>query len=125
MRLGRFSGQTLAASPYEPLQEGSGVTRIVLDLHDGIDYPKTLRGAAQHTGAACILRNLADQIEAQTRPPKPDEPMGLGTVVEDAEGHRWVRLHSGDGVPWCGGLNKHREYAAIDAVRVLSVGVQQ
>lgn len=40
---------------------------------------------------------IADQIEAQTRPPKPEEPTGLGAVVEDAAGVRWVRAGDSHG----------------------------
>ena len=70
---------------------------------------------------------IADQIEAQTRPPKPDEPTGLGAVVEDAQGVRWIRKgntsHGEDwtrqvGEAWSGG-----SWDRIDAVRVLSEGV--
>lgn len=36
------------------------------------------------------IRSLADP-----KPPKPDEPKGLGAVVEDADGHHWVRIARG------------------------------
>jgi hypothetical protein len=60
--------------------------------------------------------------------PKPDEPQGLGAVVEDADGDRWVRSrdqHKGlIGVIWENSRTlAHRSYAGIDAVRVLSEGV--
>jgi hypothetical protein len=36
------------------------------------------------------LPAFADAWAAQTRPPKPAEPTGLGAVVEDAAGYWWV-----------------------------------
>jgi hypothetical protein len=68
---------------------------------------------------------VADQIEAQIKPPKPAEPTGLGAVVEDADGNRWVRAFSLR-LAWTDTLfaENCREYADIDAVKVLSEGVQ-
>jgi len=66
------------------------------------------------------LRSLAT-------PPKPDEPTGLGAVVEDAEGDRWVRAESGTRFPWSRANPDGAEWcvwADIAAVRVLSDGVQ-
>ena len=63
---------------------------------------------------------LADQIEAQTKPPKPAEPTGLGAVVEDASGKRFVR-YDGDW-PWLDGT-ANLQWQHINAVRVLSEGV--
>jgi len=91
---------------------------------------------ADHMQAA--LRELANPT-----PPKPDEPMGLGAVVEGVCGcsrdaRRFVRdpdardfnlppkrngMADGSEVPWvsrCG----HHGYAEIDAVKVLSEGVR-
>lgn len=74
---------------------------------------------------------LADALRefANPTPPKPDEPKGLGAVVEDAEGVRWVRAtdllarwrHSTRGdneIPW-------RSYGGINVVKVLSEGVAE
>ena len=63
-------------------------------------------------------------------PPKPAEPTGLGAVVEDANGSQYVRLATKDDAPWHLqpegpiGFNAH-PYHEIDAVRVLSEGVEQ
>jgi len=58
-------------------------------------------------------------------PSKPAEPTGLGAVVEDAEGKRWVR--GPEGVhPWVTDLQHSAlwfGYDEVDAVRVLSEGV--
>lgn len=95
---------------------------VVLDLSGGRDLRYTvadLRDAAKRTRNT-RLAEIADQIEGQTRPPKPAEPTGLGAVVEDADGERWVRRHSGS---FLNPGNFPRDYADINAVRVLSPGV--
>jgi hypothetical protein len=80
-----------------------------------------------------IFDGLIEQIETQTKPPKPEEPTGLGAVVEDGRGVRWVRAESAKGMtnPWQATLHvaepdhvRQLAYAEVDAVRVLSEGVQ-
>lgn len=67
--------------------------------------------------------NALREFAAPT-PPKPDEPLGLGAVVEDAEGARWVRTAwTGDGGPWESRAGRAGLYANIAAVKVLSEGV--
>lgn len=80
----------------------------------------------------------ADQLQAALRefanptPPRPDEPTGLGAVVEDEDGDEWIRVGGPrDGLPrpWAGrgnvaDLRDWHRYADIAAVRVLSEGVQ-
>lgn len=57
-------------------------------------------------------------------PPRPDEPKGLGAVVEDEDGTPWVRCENVDLDPHWYARNKKRDWHQIDAVRVLSEGVQ-
>ena len=74
------------------------------------------------------LREFADP-----KPPKPEEPTGLGAVVEDVVGVRWVRTESKPnigGTVWTSAFHvtladkaELREYVDIDAVKVLSEGV--
>lgn len=72
-----------------------------------------------------ILREFANLT-----PPKPDEPLGLGAVVEDADGIKWLRMtglpHTAN-TPWASGnkdlVRYDRAYADIDVVKVLSPGV--
>lgn len=89
---------------------------VVLDLGDSaLEVVGRLRDLG--------LYGLATSIESQTRPPKPPEPTGLGAVVEDSEGVRWVRHRTSGGGGWfVDGIA--RTYDRIDAVRVLSEGVQ-
>lgn len=78
---------------------------------------------SRHTGARGNAMQAALREFADPKPPKPDEPTGLGAVVEDAVGNWWVRHY--DGWRHCDG-NSARALAwrEIDAVRVLSEGVQ-
>ena len=71
--------------------------------------------------------NFARQIEAQTRPPKPAEPTGLGAVVEDREGDLWLRYTDpGINAIWQqiggGPYRAYNVWADIDVVKVLSEG---
>ena len=78
------------------------------------------------------LGTLVDQLQAALReyanpkPPKPEEPTGLGAVVEDAAGTRWVRVFAHPDHP---GLWRQtasaieRSWRDVDAAKVLSPGV--
>lgn len=72
-----------------------------------------------------ILREFAE-----VKPPRPEEPMGLGAVVEDVDGRKWVRDVEGvetdpkSGEWYSRGCPKTRRYSDITSVRVLSEGVQ-
>lgn len=98
--------------------------RIAADKSDARDRAE----GREPAGHGEILRNLASQIEAQIRPAKPDEPTGLGAVVEDADGNLFVRFRP-DGGPakWALATTQPVEIAhvwsAIDVARVLSEGV--
>ena len=79
----------------------SGVTQVrplvVLDPESEDDCRRLMEAALAHRSAAIptletirgILRALADQ--------KPPEPTGLGAVVRDRFGKRWIRVGDGDG----------------------------
>lgn len=78
------------------------------------------------SGIRAALRSLVS-------PPRPDEPTGLGAVVEDERGDRWVRGYGnkGAGEAWyCDHPSGPRDegwqwkhYDDIAAVKVLSEGV--
>jgi len=79
---------------------------------------------------------VLDAVQAALRefanptPPKPEEPTGLGAVVEDADGVRWVLNNprgygkwsrenaAADGLP-----RDYKTWRMVTAVRVLSEGV--
>lgn len=62
---------------------------------------------------------------ASPTPPKPDEPMGLGAVVEDDQGLKWTRAGSSSiAGNWLRiGSNSYVRWSEIAAFRVLSEGV--
>ncbi len=103
---------------------------VVLDL-GAIDIPDFLDSLRGGLGGD-VAENVADQIEGQTRPPKPAEPTGFGALVEDSNGHKFVRVaHPMDAVfegrSWQrigGQLNAVRnfQWADIDVVGILSEG---
>jgi hypothetical protein len=81
--------------------------------------------------------DVVDAIQAALRefanptPPKPEEPTGLGAVVEDAEGSLWFRMTL-ENQTWAGEVwqeqygcdaDRWTKWADIAAVRVLSEGV--
>lgn len=137
--MGAGAGTGRAAPGHDRRQPMS----ILLDLGEATPDAATsvewLRNAARDLGRMDDYQSsrvnfitwLADKIEAQIPKPKPAEPTGLGAVVVDVEGARWI-AHEPD--PGRHG-NPHRwvsagyggrvrlPYAAIDAVRVLSEGV--
>lgn len=76
-----------------------------------------------------------DDVQAALRefanptPPKPEEPLGLGAVVEDDEGREWIRRVRKGRSPWAHydeaeRTSRGRDYDEIAAVRILSEGVQ-
>lgn len=78
--------------------------------------------------------NYVRQKVSPPTPPKPDEPTGLGAVVEDAMGRRWVRVLHGPAHPglipsegpWKIERFTVRElWDGIDVARVLSEGVTE
>ena len=97
-------------------EDAESVTQLVCALADQGWRPTTAHGCR------AALRSLLT-------PPKPDEPQGLGAVVEDADGVRWTRTQTppnpgrwrADTPPQV--LPGFAGYDEINAVRVLSEGV--
>ena len=102
----------------------------VIDPEDR-EQVRAIADAAYPEGRANTNRLQAALREfANPTPPKPEEPTGLGAVVEDASGVRHVRTFAGSapGVAWLGhiqgdGGERTRRWSDIDAVKVLSGGV--
>lgn len=81
--------------------------RDVVNVAASVDMARTLRLYADKQ-----LDWLAGQIEAQVKPPRPDEPTGLGAVV-DGVSQTWVRVRHSD-QPWRGCANGlHYNWADI------------
>lgn len=97
---------------------------VVIDPEDTETVDAHWRMAGQSLGSyRTALREYANPT-----PPKPEEPTGLGAVVEDAEGNLWVRTDRA--APWSpirgigGDRAIRRLWSELDVVRVLSEGVQ-
>lgn len=120
--------------------EGHGVLKtpvtarrlVVLDPESAEDVGRLLSayysieqidvGTSSTTEMQAALRELANPTR-----PKPDEPTGLGAVMEDKAGCLWIRSGASHVSPnWrrCGEDEWH-DYDDIDAVRVLSEGVPE
>jgi hypothetical protein len=83
------------------------------------------RRAKKATGFEMTFNDLIAQIEEQTTPPRPDEPTGLGAVVEDADGYHWTCAVHENRRRWWNPLHGGWvDYEHVGAVRVLSEGVQ-
>lgn len=118
------------------VSEAAGLQLVVLDLYaanDRIPESEVAQCAIRTLRASDYIsdRGLADQIEAQTKPPKPAEPTGLGAVVEDADGLRWVRV-ADDGLAFAWrpvgnrtSYEDNRYWKRVAAVSVLSEGVAE
>jgi len=98
---------------------------VVIDPED-MEVMERVWRMADHTPTElqAALREFANPT-----PPKPDEPQGLGAVVEDDRGLRWCRVLVAPSFhPWApfGQISNDgawRAYADISVVRVLSEGV--
>ena len=87
----------------------------------------SLRHVAITTGTLSP-KVIADQIEAQLPKPKPEEPKGLGAVVKDRNGVRWVRVDPNtdddvDGAWESEFAPVNLRWSRIDVVEILSEGV--
>lgn len=110
---------------------------VVLDPEDTEQVQRLVRAFwdAQRVddGDGSDSAYMAEALRSLNHPPKPAEPKGLGAVVEDAKGARWLRV---DWVnPWSLAKPQERRdgrvlhgshvtWDRIDAVKVLSEGVQ-
>lgn len=78
-----------------------------------------------------VVLRAVDEVQAALRrivaPPKPEQPTGLGAVVEDDRGDRWVFIADATRAHvrcWRQASDEiWRDYADINAVRILSPGV--
>ena len=92
--------------------------------------------AAEHSGPLPERRMTLRQLRLRAAlrsmieppaPPKPDEPTGLGAVVEDSAGNQWIRCGNGPAAWMLAGASPSNRdtcaYDGIGTVRVLSEGV--
>lgn len=105
-------------------EDAEQVERLAVLLWPHYDKVESARHRKAEITAAA-LREFATPA-----PPKPEEPQGLGAVVEDADGRRFVRWcgvsHISEADDWKaqGSLSSAVvAWSQISAVRVLSAGV--
>lgn len=102
-------------------REGVTVERNVTDVRGPLVVLDL--GSASPLALAESLRSdsywvyIADQIEEQTRPPRPDEPTNTGAVVRDTHGSFWTRLPSSFG-KWADGGGNIASWNGIDGPTV-------
>jgi hypothetical protein len=93
------------------------VQRLEAEMSRGMGW-RRLDDGPRVDALQAALREIATPT-----PPKPEEPKGLGAVVEDGEGYYWVRAVHENRSRWWLALCGWRDYADIDAVRIISDGV--
>lgn len=116
-----YPARPLVVIDPESAEDVERFREIASRLADEVPYDEC--GDRPYTAAMqAALREFANPI-----PTRPDEPTGLGSVVEDAKGDQWVLINvtGSDMKParqwrtvW-----GNRTWAEIDAVEVLSEGV--
>lgn len=87
-----------------------------------------LRVSIDDQAWAGVVTHLQNALRSLIEPPKPEEPTGLGAVVEDVNGTKWIRHDSVPiSKPWINTddcSTRLRAWSDIAAVKVLSDGVQ-
>lgn len=79
---------------------------------------------SDHSFRAGMYDRVVDALREFTQPAKPEEPTGLGAVVEDAEGMHWVRTDAGEfNKPWyLAPAGIHAHWKTVAAVTVHNPG---
>lgn len=105
---------------------------IVIDPKDlaAIELLQDLYVVAERSGLSGLSMQSALHKFANPTPPKPEEPVGLGAVVEDVKGRRFVVdfVHDDGEQRWYGPTREtgdtygHLDYGRIAAVRILNDG---
>ena len=104
--------------------QGHGARLVVIDPEDR-EQAERLRQTMSLLGyeRGDCAEDLQAVIRAMIAPPKPDEPTGLGAVVEDAVGEWWVQFTSKTGKWWRNHQGVNRRWSDLNAAKVLSEGV--
>ena len=89
------------------------------------DLADALEGVGIRTTGWDLVRNALREFANPRDPKPPEEPLGLGAVVEDADGRRWVRADDDD-PEWrrADGDGRWRYWSQVNAVRILSDGYE-
>lgn len=100
---------------------------VVIDPEDREQVGQLAGLLGENGWRATQAHGLRDALRSLITPPKPKEPTGLGAVVQEAPGAKWVRVARGE-YGWVRtdamlSVREGRRFADIAAVRVLSEGV--
>lgn len=118
----------------DDLAEGYTIRPLVVIDPDDAEQVERLRVAldgrsfsAWACGANTVIAAALREFASPT-PPKPEEPTGLGAVVEDDKGKRYVRYAMHDLAAWRAEYpaeesRPYRYFHDLNIVRVLSEGV--
>lgn len=94
------------------------------DIGTRIADPRRTGLASDHA-----IRSLQAALRefANPKPAKPDEPQGLGAVVEDADGTVWLSNRFDSTITWrtpwfSSDLDEWRDWSAIEVARILNDG---
>lgn len=101
---------------------------VVIDPEDREQVERLAWSIGYHGDADLFADRLQAALRefANPRPPKPEEPTGLGAVVEESDGAVWVRTDTSTSNRWVrAGFGTRARWDGINAVRVLSEGVTQ
>lgn len=99
---------------------------VVIDPEDDEQVERLDRAVDKALGESPKYTSTTECMQIALRsllPAKPDEPTGLGAVVEDAEGRVYVRVRDVEN-QWAGRDGHWRTWPHIAAVKILSGGVQ-
>ena len=101
-----------------------GYPKVVLDLSEWPVAAVTLRHVSDKGYGMSLLRNLADQIEAQTQPPRIAEPPDIGTMVTasqvgecDGSERMWIRFSRARTDCWIDTLAHIRSWSDLEGVQ--------
>lgn len=111
-------------------------TTVTIDYEDREQVERLRKMLADSGAITGYVKGNFDLIQAALRkfanptPPKLDEPQGLGAVVEDAEGERWMLTNPRGVAKWSpenagadGKTSYFRTWQQTRAVRILSEGM--
>jgi hypothetical protein len=125
---GEWNGVDEHGSTYTNRTKPLARPLVVIDPEDAEQIKRLIACVETVCGRTATGRAYSDMQAAlrEFADPKPEEPTGLGAVVEDANADLWVHSCQGGRAQWMRRNNPSawREWSEIDAVRVLSEGVQ-
>ena len=124
----KHSGRWSGGVDYDHIGHTDARPLVVIDPEDRVQVERLAEGIGHLWTSRPRVADVVQQaLRSLLAPPKPDEPTGLGAVVEAINANYFVRATTGE-QPWVRVDNDPDEWGCewedIAAVRVLSEGVQ-